>query len=282
MSNKPRKWWIAGLLSLLEPGLGQLYNGQARKGLLILALPFLIISSMILCLNAKNMVFFLCAFILLVLTYYVTVIGDAILIARKLRNEYHLKPYNRIIIYIIIVVIVFAASTTLYALVNNNYIKAYRIPTASMEPTLLVGDHILIDRRFSSHIQNRGDLIVFEYPVDQGKDFIKRIVAVGGDNVEIRDKALFVNGKHAKEVYVIHKHTEVLPANQNQRDNYGLVTVPNDSFFVLGDNRDESYDSRFFGFVRRSSIKGIVTSIYWSWDHTNSTVRWDRIGAEVR
>jgi signal peptidase I len=282
MSNKPRKWWIAGLLSLLEPGLGQLYNGQARKGLLILALPFLIIPGMIWCLNAKNMVFFLCTFVLLVLAYYIAVVSDAILIARYLSNEYHLKPYNNIVIYIMIVVIVFATSTTLSALVKNNYIKAYKIPAASMEPTLLVGDHILIDRRLSTHLPNRGDLIVFEFPMDLEKDFIKRIVAVGGDSVEIRDKDLFVNGDHAKEIYVIHKHTEVLPANQNQRDNFGPVTVPHNSFFVLGDNRDESYDSRFFGFVERSNVKGIVINIYWSWDHKSSMVRWDRIGAQVR
>jgi len=281
MSNKPRKWWIAGLLSLLEPGLGQVYNGQALKGILILALPLLIIPGMILCIIAKNIVFFLCIFALSTLAYYVTTVADAILTARKLSSEYQLKPYNRIIIYIGIVVLVFIVNTMLSESVKNNYIKAYKIPAGSMEPTLLTGDRVLVDRRPSALNPKRGDIIIFEYPADAGKDFVKRVVAAGGDIVEIRDKELFVNGEPVKEMYVIHEDSKSLTAAQSPRDNYGPVTVPQDCYFVVGDNRDQSFDSRFWGFVEKSKVKGTVKSIYWSWDHNDNSVRWHRIGVEV-
>jgi signal peptidase I len=281
MNHKPRKWWIAGLLSLVEPGLGQVYNGQARKGLLILTLPLLIIPGMILCLNAESIVPFLCAFLLLVLGYYIVVVSDAILTARKLGDEYQLKQYNKTVVYVGIILLVFVASTALSALVKNNYIKAYKIPASSMAPTLFIGDHILVDRRSAARIPNHGDLVIFEYPVDPEKDFIKRVVAVGGDTLEIRNKELWVNNKPVNEAYVIHKDSKVLPASMAKRDNYGPVTVPPDSYFVMGDNRDESYDSRFWGFVEKAKIKGTVRSIYWSWDHENSVVRWSRIGTRV-
>lgn len=269
------------MLSLLEPGLGQVYNGQARKGLAILALPLLIIPGMILCLNAENIVPFLCAFVLLVLAYYIMVVSDAILTARRLRDGYQLERYNKVLVYIGLILLVFVANTALSALVKNNYVKAYKIPAGSMVPTFLIGDHILVDRRPSAHNPERGALIIFEYPVDPEKDFIKRVVAVGGDIVEIRDKELWVNNKPVHEVYVIHKDTKTLSASTAKRDNYGPVTVPPDSYFVMGDNRDESYDSRYWGFVEKTKIKGTVRSIYWSWDHENGVVRWSRIGTRA-
>ncbi len=282
MTNKPRKAWIAGLLSLFEPGLGQVYNGQARKGLLILALPLLIAPGMmLLCLSAENIVLFLCAFALLVLAYYIMVVSDAILTARKLGNQYQLKRYNKTLIYIVVILLVFVSNMAISEFVKNNYIQAYKIPAGSMEPTLIIGDHILVDRRPAARNPKCGVLIIFEYPSDPEKDFIKRIVAAGGDTVEIRNKGLWVNNKPAQEPYVTHKDSNILPASKSNRDNYGPVSVPPDTYFVMGDNRDESHDSRFWGFVQKSKVKGTVKSIYWSWDHRNFVVRWGRIGARV-
>lgn len=169
---------------------------------------------------------------------------------------------------------------TLY--IRENVVKAYKIPAASMEPTLLVGDHILVDRGKASRAPRRGNLIVFEYPKDPSKDFVKRVVAVAGDTVELKDKILLINGKAVKEPYIVHKEKETIPAAENPRDNFPLHKIAADSCFVMGDNRDRSYDSRFWGTVSKDKIKGTVKSIYWSWDKTTLSVRWDRIGKAVQ
>ena len=281
MTSKPRKWWIAGLLTLVEPGLGQVYNGQGLKGALILALPILIIPGLILSLDTGNMLSFVGGFVLLTMVLYVASFADAVLTARRLSHNYRLKRYNRAAYYLGIVALVMVVSTILTGVVKNNFVKAYRIPTASMEPTLLVGDHILVDRRASALDPLRWDLIVYQDPTKPTREFVKRVVARGGETVEIRDKELFIDGQAVQETYVLHKQAEVIPAGDIPRDNFGPVTVPPGSYFVLGDNRDESLDSRFTGFVEKSRVKGTVRKIYWSWDARNNRVRWDRIGMEV-
>lgn len=281
MENKPRKWWIAALLSLLEPGLGQIYNGQARKGILFLLLPLLLLPGLLLCLDSAYVLIYLGVSALLVVSFYVIVIGDAVRYARKYGSDYHLKKYNKVAIYLGIIILATGLSTSLKLLVKNNYVQAYKVPAGSMEPSLLIGDHILVDRHMTACNPNRGDIIVFEYPEDPSKDFVKRVVALGRDRVEIKDKKLYVNNKAIEDANVVHKESDVFPANLNPRDNFGPVTVPNGSYFVLGDNRDRSYDSRFWGFVEKEKIKGTVRNVYWSWDRNSRTVRWDRIGTKV-
>lgn len=160
-----------------------------------------------------------------------------------------------------------------------------------MEPTLQVGDHILVNK-FIYGVRlpvtnttiipvsepEKGDIIVFEYPVEPDKDFIKRVVGVPGDNVEIRDKKVYVNGRQVDNYPVKHTGKGILSGAVNKRDNFGPVSVPEDAYFVLGDNRDHSYDSRFWGFVKEEAVKGEAFIIYWSWDSDAFGVRWGRIG----
>ena len=284
MTNKPRKWWIAGLLSLIEPGLGQIYNGQARKGITILVLCLLLSPLMLLCLHAGNIVFTFLFLIIVTIGYYACAIVDAIVAARKLRVEYTLKKYNKVIVYIGIFVAVIIINTVLFGgspveYVRQNHVQAFRIPASSMEPALMNGDYILVDRRPSERNPKHGDLIVFAYPRDPEKDFVKRVVALGGETVLIRDKQLLIDGKLQSEPYAFYDDPNILSATP--RDNFGPVTVPSGSFFVLGDNRDHSYDGRFWGFVEQGAIKGIVKGIYWSWDGYRQAVRWDRIGTRM-
>lgn len=281
MENKPRKPWIAGLLSLIQPGLGQVYNGEIRKALPIYIIPILLIPGMILCLRSGFIPIFLAAYAILGSAYYFLVFIDAVRTARRFNNEYTPRKYNRAIAYIGIYLLVAVLSLSISTAVKFIIVQAYRFPSGSMEPTLLIGDHILVDRSQSARNPKRGDLIVFEYPEDPTKDFIKRVVAVGGDTVEIRDKVLSINGKTAKETYIAHKETNIIPASQNPRDNYGPQVVPKDSYFVLGDNRDRSYDSRFWGAVSKDKVKGTVKNLYWSWDKEKFSVRWDRVGMKV-
>lgn len=156
-------------------------------------------------------------------------------------------------------------------------VQAFKIPSGSMEDTLLIGDHLLVNKfvygtripftdKSIWHLRDprRGDIIVFQYPENPRKDFIKRCVGVPGDVIEVKDKELFVNGVLQQEPYVIHRDLQVWPPQSREpRDYYGPVTVPADSYFMMGDNRDYSKDSRFWGFLPRRLIRGKAWVIYW-------------------
>lgn len=279
------------MTSLLSPGVGQIYNGQARKGIIIallgnILLPIVLVRGIIIYLGTLYLsVLFLA--VVIILAFYVLVLTDAICQANRFKHDYQLKKYNRWFVYIGVPLTVCALSYVIPGLnvdvdkIRARYMKAYKIPSGSMEPTILIGDHILVDRRMPARNPSRGDIIVFEYPKDETKDFIKRVEAVGGDTVEIRNKELYVNDKLVKESYVVHRESETIPASQNERDNFGPVTVPKGEYFVMGDNRDRAYDSRFWGFVDKSKIKGTARQIYWSWDSKAFAVRWDRIARKI-
>lgn len=177
-----------------------------------------------------------------------------------------------------------AAIAVLLALFIRTFVvQAFKIPSGSMEPTLLVGDHILVNK-FIYGIKlpwirkeiipvsdpDRGDVVVFIYPVDPSKDFIKRVIGVPGDTVEIIDEKLYINGKRYRDEHGAYTPRTRGSDNPGSKYNFGPVTVPDGHYFVMGDNRDHSYDSRFWGFVPESSIKGEAFMIYWSWPH------WDR------
>lgn len=170
-------------------------------------------------------------------------------------------------------------------------VQAFKIPSGSMKETLQIGDHILVNK-FIYGIKlpyldttlvpitdpHRGDIVVFEFPEDKSKDFIKRVVGVAGDVVEVRNKQVYVNGALQTGSYIIHTDPSVFPPSLQPRDNFGPVTVPPHSLFVMGDNRDHSYDSRYWGFVDLKAVKGKAFIIYWSWDKDDFRVRWGRIG----
>lgn len=164
-----------------------------------------------------------------------------------------------------------------------------------MKQTLQIGDHILVNK-FIYGIKvpylrktiipfktpRHGDIIVFKYPVDPEKDFIKRVIGVGGDIVECRDKQLYVNQKRLNHDFGVHTDPHIISGNIRPRDNFGPIKVPDHSLFVMGDNRDESFDSRFWGFVDLKAVNGKAFIIYWSWDKQNFGVRWNRLGKILR
>jgi len=178
------------------------------------------------------------------------------------------------------------------ALVIRTFVvQAFKIPSGSMEDTLAIGDHILVSKFiYGSKIPftdkrilkirdpKRGDVIVFEYPEDPSKDFIKRVIGTPGDVIEEKDKKIYINNQLYVNPHEVHKEMEIVPREQNPRDNFGPVKVPEGSYFVMGDNRDRSYDSRFWGFVKNPKIKGLAFIKYWSWDSGKFRVRWGSIG----
>ena len=158
--------------------------------------------------------------------------------------------------------------------------EPFRIPSNSMAPTLLRGDHLIVEKltyMFSS--PSHGDIVIFPFPEDRSKKFIQRIIGLEGDIVEFRDKVFFLNGNMQLEQYAINTDSAI---DMPMRDNFGPITIPEGKLFVLGDNRDESYDSRFFGCIPRESVEGKVRILYLSLDTVDHSVRWNRIGNLVK
>lgn len=169
-------------------------------------------------------------------------------------------------------------------------IQAFRIPSESMRDTLLVGDFLFVNkfeygpmipfthvRLPGLHEPRRRDVIVFQWPKDPSKDFIKRAIGKGGETIDIRDKQVFVDGKPLREPYAIHTDPTIRPAGYDYRDNYGPYTVPKGDLFMMGDNRDNSNDSRYWGPLPMDLIKGRAMFLYWSWDKNKNWPRWNRI-----
>ena len=174
-------------------------------------------------------------------------------------------------------------------LVRGTVLGAYVIPSVSMEGTLEVGDHIMVSKLayglkapFTNYTilpwgeLRRGDVIVFRRPGDP-VDLIKRVVGVGGDRVEIVSKTVVVNGKSIQEPYVRFMDPDVLPEPVSPRDNLRPMMVPPGKVFVLGDNRDLSYDSRFWGLVDLEWVQGKAGLCMWSWNPENRCIRWSRL-----
>jgi signal peptidase I len=203
--------------------------------------------------------------------------------------------------------------------IRTFFVQAYKIPSGSMEPTLLIGDHILVNKivyglrmpdsllgleipglplgDYVFHLApvHRGDVVVFVFPPDRSKDFIKRVIGVAGDTIAVKNGVVWLNGSEMPDP---HRHWEVSPQDRSPvspRDNFGPVTVPPGKLFMMGDNRDRSYDSRFWGFVDLNDVEGRATIIYLPWNEEKADgasmlsdillwfeyIRWDRVGMIV-
>ena len=181
-------------------------------------------------------------------------------------------------------------------------VQAFKIPTGSMEENLLIGDHILVNKfvygenasaleraLLPSQPIRRGDVVVFKFPEEPSRDFIKRCIGLPGDQVEIVDKVLFVNGEAVDdEAYTYRTDPRIYPqsvflhAGLRDRDNFGPVTVPEGQFFFLGDNRDSSNDSRFWGTVPSDYVKGRAFMVYWSFASDLEPIDWPGYKGKVK
>jgi signal peptidase I len=209
----------------------------------------------------------------------------------------------------------------LFLLIRTFLVEAFKIPTGSMEGTLLVGDFLLVNKAVYGadipftplHLPalerpRRGDVIVFEWPEDPSKNFVKRLIGLPGDTLEMRGGAIWLNGRRSYEPYVTHtepgtdpsgeefrwqrdylvRHAEASFAYHPSRNNWGPLIVPEQHYFVLGDNRDNSYDSRYWGFVPDSLVKGRPLIVYYSYERDTehrfpwlTSIRWSRVGERV-
>ncbi len=180
-------------------------------------------------------------------------------------------------------------------------VQAFKIPTGSMEENLLIGDHLLVNKFVFGPTESalerallpagtirRLDIIVFKYPEEPDRDFIKRVIGLPGETVEVRAKKVYINGAPLEEPYV---HFLTAPARASElhevtssdvRERYGPVTVPPDHYFVMGDNRDNSQDSRYWGFLPRENVKGKSLVIYWSYQAEREDYQDESAGATVK
>ncbi|CAI2717427.1 signal peptidase I [Nitrospina watsonii] len=187
-------------------------------------------------------------------------------------------------------------------LIRTFIVQAFKIPSGSMEDTLLIGDHLLVTKfTYGIHIPNevpllniqlfpdylllqetpeRGDIIVFKYPLDESKDFIKRVIGLPGEKLEVRHQQVYINDRRLEEPYAHHTEPPSLERIP-ERDDVGPVMIPEGHVFVMGDNRENSHDSRKWGFLDLDKVRGKAQWIYWSWNNENGGVRFNRIGLSV-
>lgn len=258
--------WLAVFLAKLFPGLGHFYSKQILKGFMFLVLYFLVR------LAGGHYPALMLGLIPLALFMY----KDAFESAEEM-NGFHSKFFPQLgkAPLALVLVVVTISSIPFGPIVKRNFIEAFKIPSASMNPSLIKGDHILVNKTITPIKLKQGDIIVFRYPQDRKRNFIKRIVALGGETIEGKDKVIYVNGVPLDEPYAYYMDAVV------RSRSFGPIQVPPNTFFVLGDNRDNSQDSRHWGAIPAEDVIGRAFKIYWSWDSDGTTVRWDRIGMKL-
>lgn len=274
--------WIALLGSLALPPVGHVYSGAARRGIVIAVLGLVaraLALFSILAVPGRPSLLFYAAVV--IATYAWTGL-DAFAIAKAQRLSFTPRSYQRGRTYAVTALVAIVAGMLL-ASGMRNFLQAFRQPSPSMRPTLEVGDYFFIDKAgYAGREPARGDIVAYRWPQDPSKEFVKRVIGLPGDSIEVRAKRVFIDGAAIDEPYAIHTDGEMRPGGLDPRDNFGPYEVPASMYFVLGDDRDNSNDSRYSGPVQRRAIRGRAFLVYWSWDPARSAVRWDRIGLRPR
>ncbi|MGZ3692828.1 MAG: signal peptidase I [Bdellovibrionota bacterium] len=294
---KKRKPWISLVLTLVCPGLGQLYNGNIPWAAAAFVLGTLLstVSVVYLFDSFAKLIWALCLGLAFDLVFAV----QAWIESRRL-GEVQLKPYQRWWNYIGFALVLYGIPDG-YGLFMPSRFLSFQIPSESMVPTLLVGDRLVADGwSFWHQAPARGEVVVFDYPKDPTIKYVKRIVGIPGDTIEVKDGELYLNGKIVEQErsgrtvdpvggwqpvefmenlggvrHIVYRTQPMLV------EKYGPMKVPPDNYFMMGDNRDRSNDSRFWGFVRRDQIVGRMAYVYFSWDSESSKLRTDRLGLQI-
>lgn len=299
--------WRAALLGVATAGLGQLYCGQPLRAIalhtLSIAGVFIALRGFFVPIKPWNIVAPLTTLFII----WLLVLGDAVRCAWRAPVNYRLKAYNRWYVYLLILVLVGVGQEAFIPIVKNRFMQAFKIPTSSMLPTVMRGDRLLVDKRaYLERSPVRGDLVAFRNPASRSEIFLHRVIAVSGDVLKIEDKKVYINGVALVEPYAQFQGHTSMPVRDDfpptpsvlETQHAGLdaawaremanficddgLHVPPDFFFVMGDNRDNSWDSRFWGFVPREDILGKARVVYFSWNPDARGVRWDRIGEVLK
>jgi len=304
-TDKPRHRWGAALLSLVLPGLGHLYAGQVRAAArAFVGYHIATALSISVVFMAFLGVFATVLSVAFLLVAWVTVAVMAARSAARAPNPYSLQLYNRWYWYVLaILVAAFVWQPAVFGVVRSRWVEAFRIPSAAMAPSVLAGDFIFVSKLPSARrAPDRNDIVILEAPTTPGLMVIKRVVGLPGDTLAMVDGVLLRNRvpvaepytqltdslgavsrhlEHGRAWHLAHLVRKDATAYRPTMRNWGPIVVPGDSAFVLGDNRDESFDSRFWGAVGIDRIRGRPIAAYFSIE-TNpdggSAIRWERIG----
>ena len=294
-----RRPWIAVFLSLLMPGMGQIYCGSITQGLVLMLIVIMFSTFWMFIMiidrvreNTPIGVSFVAWGFVLMATVVATI--DAYRRAKRTRYDYTLKDYNKWDVYLVLLWICGAGTFGFTAMIKMNLFEAFRVSSNSMAPTIMLEDRVLASKiSYKHHNPKYGDVVLYKNPENRRGNRIKRVVAIGGDTVEIKDGQLLINGNvlereqigtktirmGANEVEgtVFWEHSgnarykifvsEQKIENQTQEKDFGPVTVPKFHCFVMGDNRNHSEDSRQFGPLSYGALKGRLTQIYWPLGH---------------
>ena len=298
-----RRIWLAILLSLIMPGLGQVYCGRLKRGLVLNflnILPLPIIIGLFTLSDSPALMQIAIALILAGGTVQLAAIFDSVFLTIRTSSGYKLKDYNSPVVYVLLILIVTGGSIGSALYIRDQGLEAYRVPAASCYPTIVPNDRILANKRaYNRKDPARGDLVIHTNPLDRHMNYIKRIVAVAGDSVEIKDNQLYINGNKLKRLTLPESRLDNIRITINGKPlegelfeeingsskyniflaksphdtttgDFEKITVPEHHCFVLGDNRNLSRDSRDFGPVPLATIKGRADYIYWpamEWSH---------------
>lgn len=269
-----RKSWMAVGLTLLLPGLGHIYNGQTKKAVILLVLPFvfLLVCVVVVATDPYRLCFpVMTAALVGSIIFYVGSLVDAFRSAKSQSSEYQMKKYNRAYVYFGVYLAFSICFSVCRSYFRTNWFESYVVPTEGMAPTLITGDRFFADKRSDSRSKiERGEMILYRSPKDRGTIYVKRVVAVAGDKVEVFGKGVRVNGK------LIETTKPEEPMNINIQNS--AIEVPEGYLFLLGDNQNNSSDSRGHGPVSASSVVGKPLQIWMSYDSKNKTIRWPRLG----
>ncbi|HET7563565.1 MAG TPA: signal peptidase I [Gemmatimonadaceae bacterium] len=294
----PRRPWVAGVLSMIAPGVGHVYAGAPRRGLIGFAGMEAIIGAgftITVLLPPSAQLLGLALTLNAIIVATVVVAWDAVRVARRRGGAYSRRWYNRWYVYLGLYVFEnFICQPMLLRQLRGRVFEAYSMPSESMAPALRSGDYI-----FATPLRTPASLgEVVAYRLDT-IPYVKRIVGVPGDTLAMRDGQLIVNGHVMPEPYATRADTDrvarefgwqrkYLVAGSDTSTyrpslkNWGPLVTPSGKYFILGDNRGESYDSRYIGFISRSAIFAHPTVIYFSHDPTTRVIRWERIGRAIR
>lgn len=261
------------------PGLGQIYAGAPGRGLLVCCLWAVVVFAIFAVAAMGPVLIGALAPFPLVIGGLILMMVDAAQTARRAPRPFVLQPYQRWYVYVLLPLTVWVPiASPLRRFIKGHDFEAFKIPTRSMEPTILAGDYLYATRWRGD--LDRGVNVVFRH---DGKTFVKRVVGIQGDTLAMRSESLYVNRRYVLEPYA--KSTDPTPRDstgRSNRSNWGPIVVPPGTCFVLGDNRDNSLDSRAYGFVAIDSVIKQPIGVYFSLDPETHAIRWSRIGRDVR
>ena len=274
-NQKPKEPLIAVMLTFLLTGLGQIYAGQVKKGIAFLLINVVALVGMLKYLMdpTTKLYSYMLGIIPVAILFGLYVIIDAYRSAKQYNQANNLTRSisvgKKILLIIgILFFYLFNPQGILANYLRANVVQAFRLPSGTMEPTIKQGDRILVDKAaYKGSEPSRGDIIVFLYPEDTSRSFVKRLIASGGETVEIKDGDVYVND----ELVQIPSIKNIYYYNRGENAQAGKkVTVPEGNFYVLGDNSASSHDSRYWGFVPRNNILGKVFKIYYPFDRSGT------------